>query len=211
MVTFLTLLLFLLATFLGIQSGDFKELLTLPLPVSFWYAYFFLFILAFCWATWFFLDSCYPERPSANDIHIPLPVRDSHIAKYNHVYDEITRYRNLSWQITGLSWGIYYGLNWFLFDGKNFYNQINNSIFFLVISFTALFSTVFLLFCEHTANRNRSQRRELEASLLVNKQWRHTFAGEKLTRPGFWFSVVVFLLAIWVPALLMLVSKKPTI
>ena len=208
LITFLTLSLFFLATFLGIQSGDFEKLSALLLPVSFWYAYFFLFILAFCWATWLFLDSCYPDKPSVSDVHIPLPLRDSHIAKYNHVHDEITRYRNLSWQITALTWGMYYGLNWFLFNGKEFYSQINYLAYFAAVYLTAVFATIFLLFCEHTANRNRVQRRELEGSLLVNAQWRHTLEGEKLTRPGFWFSVGVFHLAIWVPALAMLLLKK---
>ena len=54
------------------------------------------------------IDSEIPIREQ-RQIH---DTRDVELKKYELVYQEITRYRDMSWKVSGLAWAIYYGLNW---------------------------------------------------------------------------------------------------
>ena len=167
-------------------------------------------VLIFCMTTWTLLEAenDVQNRRQPNEeerTRIANDLQEIHLVHFGHSQQEVTRYRDLSWKIGGLTWAIYSALIWF--KSKEAFQdlpKLSSDVFFLFIFSTALAACVFILFCEVSANRNRSQRREIAEILQLHERWRPTEAGERLTRPGFWFSILVFLLVIWLPPLLIL-------
>ena len=167
------------------------------------------FIIAlFAVALWLWVDErTAVDRPSIEEIS--ADIMNAHIAKYNNVYTEITRYRDLSWKISLYAWGIYYGLSWYGFVERSHFSgsPFPNTIFFIMIFLTAVFATAFLLMCEIHANRNREQRRELEEKLRINARWQFSQRGENPSRFASVVSIGIFLFAIWAPPLVMFFFK----
>jgi len=97
------------------------------------------------------------------------------------------------------AWGIYYGITQF----KEKHPYFPDGLFVLIVFLVAMSATLFLIFCENTANRNRRQRGELEIVSNLDPAWRFTERAVSLTRPGFLVSMAIFLFAIWAPALIM--------
>ena len=172
----------------------------------------FVLIVLFCIAFWALLNKMYDDRPaesllprrSKNDDE-----REIRIAKYNQVYGEITRYRDLAWRIGLLTWAIYYGLNWVSTQSNSHLCwKLTPGIFFISIFITAFFATVFLMYCEHSASRNRIIRREIEEVLALDEEWRFKIGREDPFHPSLWISAGIFLLFIWTPVLIMLLFRN---
>lgn len=167
-----------------------------------------LVIVVFATSMWLWIEErTAVDRPDIGDIS--AETSDAHIAKYNNVYSEITRYRDLSWKISLYAWGIYYGLAWYGFVERPSFSTFPFpvAVFFIMIFLAAIFATAFLLMCEIHANRNREQRRELEEKLKINSRWQFTRRGENPSRFASIVSIGVFLFAIWAPPLVMLFLK----
>lgn len=168
---------------------------------------FFIFLISFF--IWLFIDRQHDPQNFSNMLTPNVKIRDIHVSRYGNLHAEVTRYRDLSWKIVASAWAIYlalvaYGDTWV--DPVT----IRHSPLKLpaVLAFlTAFIATVFVLFCEYSANRNRLQRRAMEILLSLELSFRHGPRGEELTRPGFWFSVGSFLLTIWAPPLILLLLK----
>lgn len=171
------------------------------IPVCIWFFVWFVLILSLAFACWKAIDVWDPPRKTRDqDIDFKaLGLEQIRIAKYKLVSDEVTRYRNLEWQIGVYAWGVYYGVS--LFKEKHPY--FPDTMFVPIVFLTAVSATLFLIFCENTANRNREQRRELEIILGLDAAWRFTEGATLLSRPGFLVSMAIFLFAIWAPALIM--------
>jgi len=167
-------------------------------------------ILIFCGTVWTLLESESDMRnrrqPSEEErTRIAKDLREIHLTHFGHAHQEMTRYRDLPWKIGALTWAIYYALIWLRSEKPLLrLTNISTELFFFFTFSTAMAACVFVLFCEVSANRNRSQRREIAEVLGLHERWRSTEAGERLTRPGFWFSMLVFLSASWFPPLWML-------
>jgi len=119
------------------------------------------FVGFFCTMSWLSLEKL-NER--TQDASTDLPEikdnrRDVHLTRLDHVDREVTRYRDLCWKIVGLVWAIYYVLN------QSRGTFLEDIPYFICLFLTAASGTVFLLFCELSANRNRTQRRELANQL----------------------------------------------
>ncbi len=174
------------------------------------------FIILFAVSIWRLFDLEYepldenrkPDQINESKSNGQSMVSQIRLARHNHLNGEITRYRDLSWQITAFCWAIYFSLYWFHYETKEHFPRFTDDIFLACLVLTAIFGTIFLLFCEHTANRNRRQRREMEESLGLDFQWRHKIYGESLSRPGFWISVGIFFVVVWAPPLAMFYFSK---
>jgi len=175
-----------------------------------YYVGFLIFFMTFIISLWIFFDLEYEKDDSKEHETFPEN-RDIKLSKYTHVNDEITRYRNLSWQIVAFAWAIYYGTYSFLNLDREMEHYLlikvsrGGYVFFTCL--IALAATIFLLFCEHTANRNKVLRRGLEERLELDTEFGYTPKSENLWRAGFWISVFIFLGVIWVPILLFLFFK----
>lgn len=155
----------------------------------------------FCVTTWFLLEDLNNGAKRAVKLQkISEEKRDVHLQRLDHVDAEVTRYRDLSWKIAGLNWAIYFAID------RTFkeYTHWPKELYFIFLFLAAGVGTIFLLFCELSAHRNRIQRRELGIALRLIKRWNFTKRGTNLCRVGFWFSVGVFILAVWAPPLTML-------
>ena len=183
--------------------------LTLCFSQKFLFLGFFLFSV---WFIWCLIDCCLDEEGVNDDIEQEVDIvhklikqndhcKDIYLEKYKHLNSEITRYRDLSWQIAALAWGMYYALNW-LVTQKCLYFNLPREYFFFYIFLIASSSTIFLLFCEHSTIRNKRQRRIIEGAMGMSVL-RYTYLGEDTGRPSFIFSVGVFILAIWLPVISM--------
>jgi len=181
------------------------EILSLKLFAIFLYIlYSILFIIIFCSSVWYLISSL-EDRKIAPLRTIAKQRHDIHLSKLDNVRLEITRYRDLSWKIAGLSWAIYGVLITFFRLPENkcaLFNSPMPPLFYFFIFLTALFSTTFLLYCEWSTIQNKRQRRELEKQLEINERWRFDLNSEEVLRFGFLFSIGAFLVAIWVPILI---------
>src|SRR3989338_8175918 len=130
--------------------------------------------------------------------------RGAYIARYNHVHSELSRYRDLSWKISALCWGIYYGLWLVGVTHEPNYFSISKTAAVIGLILTPVLATVFLLNCEYLAHRLRIQRLRIERKFRLDTRVAHTVRSIDLRRFPFWFSVSVFLLAIWAPAIAMI-------
>ena len=180
-----------------------------------WWGLAFVLILFFCKALWPLLESenDITDRPQPTEdekAKIKTDYKDVHLAHFDHAHQEVTRYRDLPWKIGLLTWGIYYALIWAKSDAfaTSSRTKLSEETFFIFLFGSAIASSIFLLFCEVSANRNRVHRREIAETLELHKRWRPTEKGERLTRPGFWFSELVFLSTVWIPPLLMLFYRQ---
>jgi len=128
----------------------------------------------------------------------PLPdkedLRAIRLQKYEHLNNEITRYRDLSWKIPTLVYVIFWGARDFLSV-----NVLGEDPIYFFYSLAAICGTLFLLFCEHAAHRNKIQRRQIEETMRLESEWRYTTSGESIVGLRFLVSVGIFLLAIWAP------------
>ncbi len=192
-------------------GGILKTSHIMGIGLGFWTFLVSILVASVCSAFWILLDSMYDDkqaepllpRPSNNEDE-----RQIRVAKYNQVYGEITRYRDLAWKIGLLAWAAYYGLNWVSTQQVTLFWKLPPDIFFLSIPLAALCATVFLIYCEHTANRNRRIRREIEEVLILDKEWRFKIEREDPFHPSLWVSVGIFLLFIWTPVLIMLLFRN---
>lgn len=127
--------------------------------------------------------------------------RDALIARYELVNSEITRYRDLSWKVVALGWGIYYVV--VLPKDKTALNlDLGTPIMLLILFLTAVFATIFILYCERMTDRNRELRRLLELDLGLTRPFGHTPEKESPLRIGYLFSIFAFLLGVWAPVLI---------
>ncbi len=125
-------------------------------------------------------------------------LRAMRLAKYEHLNDEIIRYRDLSWKIPTLAYGIYWGARALLSEAA-----LGDGLICFFYSLTAICATIFLLFCEHAVYRNKPQRREIEETMKLDSEWRYKISVEGPIKPRFLVSVGIFLLAIWIPPWIM--------
>ncbi|GEM_PF-4459337 len=137
--------------------------------------------------------------------------RDIHVARYNHLNDEITRYRDLVWKIVAFSWAIYGATIWFFYlvgiKVLNDSSRFSIIFFFLIIS-TAALTTLCHYRCERMVEENQERRRNLENFLgLSDKRWAHDKNRERCTRINFLGSFIIFFALTWMPPLIMISVK----
>lgn len=200
--SFLIIVIFLILSYMWLPGQNLR-LIFLP-----WLVWALFLILWLSRSIWILIDrenDIFEDRSNAR-IDINGENVDVHLAKYDHVDREVTRYRDLQWQIGIITWAIYYGITW-LADQSHKFANLPEKAYFSGLFLTAFLSSVFLLFCEHSANANRRQRRELEVNLRLSERWQFTERGEDTNRLGFRFSVGAFLIAIWLPPLVLLVFR----
>lgn len=127
------------------------------------------------------------------------PISDAHINLYNNVCLEITRYRDLSWKIVAFSWTISYAIyNFYCQPGAGFMG-FQKTAFIVLVYFVAIAATIFLIWVEVSANRNKFLRRRLGRWLGIEARLNFTKSGENPLRKGTLFSVGLFILLIWFP------------
>ena len=143
--------------------------------------------------------------------------RDIELKKYELVYQEITRYRDMSWKVSGLAWAIYYGLNWIVsIKGKIINDKLFYQLYFkfdilefrCTIILTAMIATIFLIWGEHSLLNNRRLRLSLERNLGLDQDF--SFGEDRLsgTHCTSLASITLFLVSIWLPVFVMMIPCK---
>ena len=125
--------------------------------------------------------------------------KEMYVAKYEQAWQEVTRYRNLEWQIIAFSWAIYYGALSICKDRDCYHLDLSFPELQVFLCFAAICATIFLVFCEYSANSNRKLRRSLEEFMGLKKSFRFKPEGEDPYRFGSLVSMVIFLVFIWIP------------
>lgn len=166
-----------------------------------------ILVSCFCVITWFLIEN-FSSGTDAFEWDFGPPQRDVRLARLNHVDAEVTRYRDLSWKIGALAWGVYYGINWIVVQGNHPYFLIPRWAFLLFIVLTAEFATIFYLYCEYSTIRNKKQRRDLQEMLSLDARYRFRPGAERIMRFGFLVSAAIFLCAIWIPPFAMIFFQR---
>lgn len=160
----------------------------------------------FSCATWWFIWNVH----NFQGIRVPFildALRDIYAWRYRHLNEEISRYRNLCWQIVLYAWGIYYALLWYVRDSEDSIVHFSlPSTWFFIFSFSiSVLATIFLLFCEVMTALNQRRRRILENTIgFTDPNLTHQGEQEAIPRFGLVFSIFVFGSLIWAPPLILL-------
>ena len=133
--------------------------------------------------------------------------RDMLLARYNHLNDEITRYRDLVWKVVSSSWAMYGAIIWFFIGDKKILEQIQSNavppLFYILLFVVAIVTTISHIFCEISVWCCKRQRNSIARHLnLTDARWLH---DEPSSASSFWrlaISASLFLLITLFPLIL---------
>jgi len=136
--------------------------------------------------------------------------RDILIARYNHLNDEITRYRDLVWKVVASSWAIYGSIIWYYSaTDKNLFKNIQsgfipNSFRCLLIT-TGIITTLSHIFCELSVLCSKRNRNLLANYLkLENFDRSHENLSDAWAITRLIISFLIFSIIIWLPIMFIL-------
>jgi len=176
-----------------------------------WFAIFACGIGVFAFTLWVVFDNFSRVIPIREQRQIH-DTRDIELKKYELVYQEITRYRDMSWKVSGLAWAIYYGMIWI----NSIKNDPKTPLFFdfgiqefrIAICSAAVIATIFLIWGEHSLHNNMRLRLSLERNLGLHENFSFRENRLRPTRPATLVSISLFLASIWLPVFFMLDPGK---